>query len=277
MGKARRYRELACKNRRGVSWVCRTVTAALSDTPRTLSFCKFRRLLLLFGGEDCCCVLSGWRVWRSGVCWFALPMAMHTSPGCAFSLPPCAAIGRVYGDHRVLPSDTPRRSHSINAPHVLQAVNQREWRPLAYRSGRRLAERRTRRRGTQQRQQSVGGIDPAEYREGEAFPLWRQQQQEVEERVLPPPPATAPSSLIAGEHEELVILDDPFEELEGDRRRHPCVVHDTLAAEPTPYNDGWEWQKQVREGRSKNIGNDDPVRDAQPWAPIRGRADPLQS
>lgn len=53
----------------------------------------------------------------------------------------------------------------------------------------------------------------------------------------------------------VIILDDPFEELliEGDRPRHSCVVHDSLAA-PTPYNEGWEWQKQVSRVASGSLG-----------------------
>eukprot|EP00904_Undaria_pinnatifida_P007640 jgi/Undpi1/4005/HiC_scaffold_16.g07373.m1 len=43
-----------------------------------------------------------------------------------------------------------------------------------------------------------------------------------------------------------VFLDDTFEELDGDRPRHTCVVYDSLAA-PTPYSEGWEWQKQALE------------------------------
>lgn len=176
-------------------------------------------------------------------------MAMHKTPGCAFSPPPCAAI-RVYGDQRAQPLATLARPHSIDAQQVLQATDQRDWETLAYRPGRRLAERRSGRRGAQQLLQlSVGGNDPEEGREKEA-PAGqpRQQPQRVGERVLLPASAAAPSSTTTGEDEDVVILDDPFEELEGDRRRYPCVLHNTLAAGPTPYNDGWEWQKQVRGG-----------------------------
>lgn len=186
-------------------------------------------------------------------------MAMSSNPGCAFSLPPCAAIGRVYGDHHV-PPHTLALARSINAQQALQAINQKEWQSLAYRPRRRLAARRKWPRGTLQLQQSVDGSGPAGHREGEASPRQQhqqdqqQQRQHVEERVLVSPPATASSSTSAGgEDEGLVILDDPFEELEGGRRRHPCVVHNTLAAGPTPYNDGWEWQKQVS-GSTASIG-----------------------
>lgn len=181
---------------------------------------------------------------------------MRNTPGCAFSLPPSAAIGRAYGDHRVLPlPHTVARSHSINAQQVPRSTSQREWQTLAYRPRHRLEERRAGRRGRQQRQQqSVDRNGVAEDREGEASPRQPQQQrQQVEERVLLPPSATAQSPTIAAQDEDVVILNDPFEELEGDRRGHPCVVHNALAAGPTPYNDGWEWQKQVKREAAKTL------------------------
>lgn len=179
-------------------------------------------------------------------CVFHLPISMHITPGCAFSVPPCCAIGRVNRDQHVLPHALPR-SRSINAQQqILQSINQKEWQPLAYCPRHRLAEKNTERRGRQQRQQSVGGNGPAEDREGEASPRRRQQQrQQGEEQTVLPAPASAPSPIIAGQDEDVVVLDDLFEELEGGRRGHPCVVHNTLAEGPTPYNDGWEWQKQV--------------------------------
>lgn len=42
------------------------------------------------------------------------------------------------------------------------------------------------------------------------------------------------------------MLEDAFEELDGDRPRHPCVVKNCLAAPPTPYDEAWEWQKKVK-------------------------------
>lgn len=63
--------------------------------------------------------------------------------------------------------------------------------------------------------------------------------------LIPPLPAALlvePSTAAGGEVEMLV---DPFEELpEGDRPRYRCVLHDRLAS-PTPYNEIWEWQKNV--------------------------------
>ena len=190
--------------------------------------------------------VAGYAGWS---CAFSLPMAMAMSnnAGYAFSPPPCNAIGRVHGDHQVPPHNL-AQSRSINAQRVLQTVDQRDWQSLAYRSRRRLAARRKWPGGAQQLQLSVDSNSPSGDREGEAPP------QQVQERVLLSPPATAASSAIAGEDKGLAILDDPFEELEGDRQRHPCVVHNALAVGPTPYNDGWEWQKQVR-GSQSNHGH----------------------
>lgn len=53
-----------------------------------------------------------------------------------------------------------------------------------------------------------------------------------------------PSLLAREEDEDSVLADDPFEELE-DRPRYRCVVHDSALKVPSPYNEGWEWQKQV--------------------------------
>lgn len=165
---------------------------------------------------------------------------MYNTPSYAFSFPQCSGIGRVFGDHGVLPHPLPvPRSYSIHS-------QMQQWHTLAYRPRRQLAEGRTpRQRGTQQRRQSVDGYDPPEDREGGGSLGQPRQQQQQREKFLPAS-ATVPSSIIAGDIEDAVFLNDAFEELEGGRRVNPCVVHNNLAAGPTPYNDGWAWQKQVR-------------------------------
>ncbi|CAM9209286.1 unnamed protein product [Sphacelaria rigidula] len=48
-----------------------------------------------------------------------------------------------------------------------------------------------------------------------------------------------------------VVLDDRFEELEDRVTPYPCVLHNALGA-PTPYSEGWAWQKQAVEQRTRN-------------------------
>lgn len=68
-----------------------------------------------------------------------------------------------------------------------------------------------------------------------------QEEQQPQELLVPPPADRSPQ----GGDGDVVALVDSFAELEGGRPRYSCVVHDTLSAGPTPYNDSWEWQKKV--------------------------------
>ncbi|CAM9373421.1 unnamed protein product [Pylaiella littoralis] len=204
---------------------------------------------------------------------------MLTFPGCAFSLPACVGFGDPCGDHWLLPhpwsqatDDTTTATHQNRQrqrqqqqgqlrPFPLQATRTNQcnsvngswgrvdiWQPISYLPRRPLAERIIR-----QQQLSMCGRRSAADGGGEVS----QGQQQQEGRVLfpptssssspspsPSPPATALSSY-AGHKEDVVILDDPFEELEGQRPRHLCVVHNNLSKGPTPYVDDWEWQQQT--------------------------------
>ncbi|CBJ27443.1 lipoyltransferase [Ectocarpus siliculosus] len=194
---------------------------------------------------------------------------IYPSPGCAFALVPCVGVGQGHGEPNVRPHAAAwwhsteyagkrnrRRQHP--AAQVQQAFHDdngdngrrasETWRTLPYRCRIPLLERRRRRRrlpqsvkvngptedGGQEALESrcsIGGVQQGQRR-------WRQ----AKDVVIPPSTTAVHSSFASGE--DVVVLDDPFEELEGDRARHACVVHNTLAAGPTPYNDGWEWQKQ---------------------------------
>lgn len=199
------------------------------------------------------------------------PGMMYPSQGCAFSLPPCVGVGRGHEEPVVRPHASAwwhsteyagkrNRQRQHPAARRLQAFHNdngdngrrasETWQALPYRCRMSLAERRRRPRLPQ----SMKGNGPTEDGGQEASET-RSSIGDVQHGQRHPPPAKEvriPPSSTAVHHSsfasggDVVVLDDPFEELEGDRARHACVVHDTLAAGPTPYNDGWEWQKQVR-------------------------------
>lgn len=208
---------------------------------------------------------------RSLPCSWPSPGMIYPSPGCAFALAPCVGVGQGHGEPIVRPHASTwwhsteyagkrNRQRQHPAAQVHQAFhddngdNSRRasetWRALPYRCRMPLLERRRRRRrrlpqsvkangqtedGGQESLESrcsIGGVQQGQRR-------WRQ----AKEVVIPPSTTAVHSSFASGE--DVVVLDDPFEELEGDRARHACVVHNTLAAGPMPYNDGWKWQKQV--------------------------------
>ena len=113
----------------------------------------------------------------------------------------------------------------------ISSTKSKTWQSVPYRSSRTLAERRSLTGPPLALPGSYAGQGGGEVFSGavdadaEADALHQQQRQT---------------------REDAVILHDPYEELpiEGDRPRRSCVVYDTLEA-PTPYNEGWEWQKQV--------------------------------
>lgn len=201
------------------------------------------------------------------------PGMIYPSPGCAFALPPYGGVGRGHGEPVVLPHASAwphsteyagkRNRQCQHAAARLQAFHDNggdngrsraseKWQALPYRCRMPLVERRRRRR-RRLPQQSIKGYGPMEDGGQEEALESRcstgdvQQGQrrppQAKEVLIPPSTTAVHSSSASGE--DVVVLDDPFEELEGDRARHACVVHNTLAAGPTPYNDGWDWQKQV--------------------------------
>ena len=188
-------------------------------------------------------------------------MSALAAPACAFAPPPSVLPRHPCGECPLSRVDWPRlttgaatldqnnrnkRKRPNNGAAVsaikssiaagTSGTKSKAWQAVPYRSSRTLAERRgrtgpplafPRRYGVQGgREGCFGAVDA----NGEADALQQQQQQQQQLQA----------------EDGVIVLDDPFEELlvEGDRPRHSCVVHDSLAA-PTPYNEGWEWQKQV--------------------------------
>ncbi|CAM9590399.1 unnamed protein product [Scytosiphon promiscuus] len=203
---------------------------------------------------------------------------MHASSECTFLLPPQAPTDCFQRSNRMLPfapawskpqqhpsahlqafgdngQSSRRRSRSSTS--TSRSSERREgWKPMIYRSRRTLAQGRGKASTRQQQQQQPQDLDGrrcSEDRGGEAFaaavaddvpgrqPRHRQEEQQPQELPIPSPIDRSPSASGEG----VVVLDDPFEELEGNRSRYSCVVYDTLSAGPTPYNDSWEWQKKT--------------------------------
>lgn len=199
--------------------------------------------------------------------WECIAMLFVATLAYAFSFPPCVGLGCIYGGHLRCGESSFRlitgadAAASAGAGAVSRRCCQKQhrsrrqrlrresrvsisssaddsaddtaeaWRPVPHRPFYWLVER-NKRHSAMMAMRDIAALDEAAL-SGVDDGQHHDQQQEERKRV---------ATLWSAQEDEL--RDDPFEELEGDRPRHPCVVHNHLSA-PTPYSEGWEWQKQV--------------------------------
>lgn len=130
-------------------------------------------------------------------------------------------------------------SVSLSPGHVV-GVSSDNWQAIPFHHANRLAARRSWTGRSRPSFQLVTATEEGAARN--SLPEQQGTEQRSKHPVISAPRSRSLGSTSANVD---VILHDQFEELEGVRPRYSCVVRNSLAA-PTPYNQSWEWQKQVK-------------------------------